>query len=1183
MRKKVLNEIFLRKSLMIRCFITFVFFSLTIATQTFAQADRKVTINVQNTLVRTVLDQLQRDTHLHFVYEESTINPTQRVSLNYQNAPLSSVLTDFCKQTSLRYEIKRNLILILPQNTTPTNKKHAPIDIVGTVFDENGEGLIGVSVFVPGTNSGTITNVDGHYSIKATPGDLLTFTFVGMADKAIKITPNTKTLNVNLEPATTALNEVVVTGYQTISKERATGAFDIISKEQLSKPTANIASRLIGTTSGLQATTDINGDPTFEIRGQTSLMANAQPLIVVDGFAIEGDFKSINPNDVESITVLKDAAASSIWGARSANGVIVIVTKKGTSDKKKGLHVEVSSFLKVAPKANLDYALSQASASETIDYEKMAFNAWSATPVADHINYGGYNGSYSPGLIALNEQYLGYLTQTEVDNLLNSYRNLNNQEQIKKYILQTPITHQHNINITSQNDRVSNILSLMYEGDDYYLKGNNEYKMMVNYRMNAHLFKWLDFNFSGMYSYNKKTNNSTGIPSLAPYEMLVNPDGSRINIGYNYYMPNIERYVPTEKFPYSNWGYNPITETENQDKTITNMNARIQTGLRLNIIKGLSIDSKFQYELYNTDNRDLYNEETFYVRNTVNTASTWDRTTDTVTPNLPKGSILNQSRNRVDSWYFRNQLNFNRTFDKHAIAFIAGTEISNRVAKKFGYPTTYGYNDDKLSVGTFPNGPGSGSVAALKIKDWQDTNKTFSYTNSFTYATDRYFSLYGNLSYTFDDKYSLSGSARTDASNLITDDPKYRYSPFWSVGASWQIGKEEFMKNLTWLDRLNIRATYGYNGNVDKSTSFKPLISVSSTNNIYTDEPTASISSFGNPTLRWEKTGTWNIGIDYSILGGRFFGKVDFYNKYTKDLIASLSIPAINGTNTQKLNNAEMRNRGFELEIGSSLPITRNISWTGNLNISYNKNKITKLFKASYQSYDLINGGQSAYMEGANANTLWAYQYAGVYNDGTETNPNWQPKIKDNEGKLYGFTAFPSADGRALSLNMGTKVAPWILGFSNNFRIYDFDFSFIMTGKFGHKFMRQSFNYPTAWGGRAIPNRQYSEILNCDPMERIPIPMNGSVEDKYYFWDRFYPYVSYLVENAGVFRMQEINLTYNMPRNILNKIGLSGLQIYAMVNNVFSIYANSFGEDPEFTRGGLKPQPTYTFGLKFQF
>lgn len=1055
--------------------------------------------------------------------------------------------------------------------------------MTGIVTDENDESIIGATVMIGGTTKGTVTDIDGKYTLEVQPGDLVSFTFVGMTDKVIKAQSDKKIVNIRLESSATALGDVVVTGYQTLSKERATGAFNTLSKAQLEKPTVNIASRLVGTTSGLQATLDINGDPTFEIRGQTSLLANAQPLIVVDGFAIEGDFKSINPNDVESVTVLKDAAAASIWGARSANGVIVIVTKKGARDKRKGLHVEVSSFLKVAPKADLDYALSQASSSETIDYEKLAFNKWSCEPIGDHVNdYTGYSASYSPGLTALNEQYLGYLTADETNRLLNGYRGMTNREQLKKYILQTPITQQYNANISSSNERVNNILSLMYEDSDYYLKGNSEYKMMVNYRMNAKLFKWLDFNFSGMYTYDKNTNNSQGIPDLAPYEMLVNPDGTRTNVG-SYYMPNMERYVPMNLFPYSDWSYNPITEMENQDKTATKMNARFQAGLKLNIIEGLSVDSKFQYELYNTQYRDFYNEQTFTVRNLVNTSSSWDRETNAVTPNLPKGGMLDQSRSRVDTWNFRNQINFNRTFGKHTIVAIAGTELSERVGENFSYARTYGYDDDRLTVGTFPNGPGSGTITAHKIKDWQGNNKTFGYTNGFSYATDRYFSLYGNLSYTFDEKYTLSGSARTDASNLITDDPSYRYSPFWSVGAGWQIGKENFMKNLIWIDRLNLRVTYGYNGNVDKSTSFKPLISVSSTNNIYTDEPTASISSYGNPTLRWEKTGTWNVGIDYSALGGKIFGKIDFYNKKTTDLIAQLSIPAINGTTTQKLNNAEMLNRGVEIEIGSSLSISNKISWTGNLNVSYNRNRITRLFKSSYQGYELVGGGTAAYVENYNANTLWCFNYAGIRNDGTEANPNWQPKIQDKDGNLFGFGGWPTADGRDLCLNMGTKVAPWTLGFSNSFRIYDFDFSFIMTGKLGHKFMRQSFNYPVVWSGRATPNRQYSEIIDCNPMERIPLPMNGDVEDRFYFWDRFYPYVSYLAENAGVIRMQEINLTYNMPKHILNKIGLSGVQIYGMVNNVFSIYANSFGEDPEYNRGGLKPQPAYTFGLKFQF
>ena len=284
------------------------------------------------------------------------------------------------------------------------------------------------------------------------------------------------------------------------------------------------------------------------------------------------------------------------------------------------------------------------------------------------------------------------------------------------------------------------------------------------------------------------------------------------------------------------------------------------------------------------------------MRQLINTTSSWNQETGKVTPNLPKGGIKDQSKTEIRAYNWRNQLNFVRTFaDRHDVNVIAGMEVSDRVRESTTYARTYGYNDETLSVGVFPNGP-------TGTKNWMgNSNGTFGYTNSYSYSTDRYFSLYANAAYTFDEKYTVSGSVRTDASNLITDDPKYRYSPFWSLGLGWQIGKENFMAGIDWLDRLNIRATYGYNGNVDKSTSFRPLISVNATQNTYTHDFTASISSYGNPSLRWEKTGTWDLGIDYSVLAGKLYGKIDVYNKLGKDLIASMTIPSVNGTSSQKV------------------------------------------------------------------------------------------------------------------------------------------------------------------------------------------------------------------------------------------------------------------------------------------
>ena len=1168
-------------------FIFSVLLTLNISVAVYSQQNR-VSLDLNNVSLDEFIQAVKQQTGVHFLYNSALFENTGKVSVTVSAERLDVVLKEILENQGFTFDYADQVVVIrkageaaaLPQRMEKRTVK-------GVVKDESGTTLPGVSVLVKGAQTGVATDINGHFEIRVNddPNLELVFSFVGMKSKEVKVGKQ-ENLQVILLSDTKSLEEVVVTGYQTISRERATGSFDILSSEQLDKPTTNIATRLVGSVSGVQATMDIDGNPKFEIRGQTSLYADAQPLVVVDGFAIEGDFSSINPNDVESVTILKDAAAASIWGARSANGVIVVTTKSGKQGASKGgVRVEISSFVKFAPKVDIDYARSVASSEEVVEYEKLAFNKWSGNPIPDGIGNYTYNGSFSPGLVALNENYLGYLSEDEMNRRLEEYKKYDNKEQIKKYLLQNPFTHQHNINISGNTERMSNMLSLLYEGNKTYKKGDENYKIMVNYKARVNLFKWLDFDFSGMYQYTKKTNNGIGIPSIAPYEMLINPDGTRTDISNGYYMPNIERHVPVDKFPYSDWTYNPITEMENREFTTVDMNARVQGGLTLKILEGLSIDSKIQYELYNTQNRKYYNEKTAYVRKMINEASEWNAKMDgEVKPNIPYGGILDQNRARTDVWYVRNQLNFNRVFaEKHAVNFVAGSEISDRVYQTYAAPTTYGYDDDRLTVGTFPNGPGHGSNKDLQIKNWNGQNQILKYTGAFTYKTDRFFSLYGNLAYTFDGKYTVSGSARTDASNLITDDPSYRYAPFWSVGASWQLSKENFMQK-EWLDRLTVRVTYGYNGNVDKSTSFKPLINMGTTLNSYTDEYTASIYSFGNPTLRWEKTGTWDVGVDYSFFSGMLSGKLDVYNKSSKDLIATLSIPAINGTTSQKLNNAEMFNRGFEFEIGTAQKIYGNdISWRGNLNISYNKNRITKLFQAKYEGYNLIGGGTSAYVEGKDANTLWCYEYAGVYNDGTEANPNWQPKIKGPGDILFDFTGWPTGDGRDFCLDMGTKVAPWTLGFTNTFRIYDFDLSFIMTGKFGHKFMRQSFNYPVVWSSRVLPNKKLGEVLNGDPMKIVPLPMNGDREDRFYFWDRFYPYMSYLAVSANHVRMQEINLTYNMPAKVLSKIGIAGLQVYGQVNNVFSIYANKFKEDPEFPEGSMKPQPTYTFGLKLQF
>lgn len=1155
-------------------------FCLNLSATVYSQFSR-VTLQLNNVTLENFIHAVKQQTGVSFLYNSALFKSAQKISVNVNNEQLEVVLKDIFGKEGFYVDFQDEVIIIKKAKKYELPQISEKKTIQGIVRDANGQTLPGVSVIIKGTHTGVSTDIDGKFEVRVDndPNVVLLFSFVGMKNQEIRIGHNAS-LQVVLQSDTKALEEVVVTGYQTISRERATGSFDIISREQLERPTDNIMSRLIGTAAGLQLQVDERGELSFEIRGQTSLYANASPLVVVDGFPVEGDFNSINPNDVESVTILKDAATASIWGARAANGVIVVTTKKA---KRSPLKVEINSFVKVGGKLDLDYITDMPSSREVVEFEKFAYGKWGVQKFNDDLRREA-TSQLSPVVMAIKEHQLGYLSEDELNEKLEYYSNIDNRKQLRKYILQIPVYQQYNLTLSGATERMNNIVSVMYQHDRPEFQGNHSNELMFNYRGTASVFKWLDLNISTMFQYskNERGGSNSGDLGLLPYELLVNEDGSMNDIS-RYNMPLIDRKVPKDLFPYSDWGYYPLKERENQSITGTDLNARIQAGLTVKLLEGLSVESRIQYETFNSKSRSLYKEESFNVRSMVNQAVSWDQKTNKVTLNLPKGGILEQGRSEVASWNFRNQINFARTFaEKHDINMVAGTEVRDRVSQSFGYPRTYGYDDGKLTVGTFPNGPGG---TYKQIYNWLGDVQNFSYTNSFSYNTDRYFSLYANLAYTFDNKYSISGSVRTDASNFISDDPKYRYSPFWSVGASYQLSREKFMRHINWLDRLNVRITYGYNGNIDNSSSFKPLIGVGATPNKWTDEYVVSVKSYGNPTLRWEKTGTFNLGVDYSVLRGKLYGKIDFYNKAGKDLMASIAIPAVNGTTVQKFNNAAMNNRGIELEIGSALDIYgSDITWRGNLNFSYNRNRIKKLFVARYESNTLVQG---QYVEGKDANTLWAYKYAGVYNVGTESDPNMQPMIQgEDENTRYDFSTYAPGDGRDYCLDMGTKVAPYTMGFSSSFKVYDFNLSFILTGKFGHVFRTKSFNYPTT-DRRSAPNRRLKEVMYGDPMKIVPFPSSDTDNSYQYYYPKFYPYMDYLTANASHVRMQELNLTYNLPVKALGKVHLSRLMIYAQANNLFTIRAKGVKEDPEYPYGMVysktKKAPTYSFGLKFEF
>ncbi len=1171
-----------------KIFVLILFFCL-LSTGLKAQ---NVTLNVSNTPLKAVLSEITTQTGIPFMYSnvlEGIQNPVTYKCTNQDiNTVLNSILGD-----KITYKMFDGKIALAPiEQAAPVSKKK--ISVRGTIIDATtSEPIAGAVVMIQGTTKYVMSSDNGQYSIEAATGDILNVSIIGMETQNVTVR-NSSVINIELKPDVISLDDVVVTGYQTLSKERATGSFDNVGPKLLDKPQVSIESSLIGNVAGLQIIDRGYRDREEQIviRGLTSLGSNAAPLIVVDGFAIEGTLSSLNPNDIASISVLKDAAAASIWGARSANGVIVVTTKKGQKNK---VDVELNAFVKMSDYFDLDYANPLASSAETVEYEKLGFKTKyfnEGSYLANNYSTSIYNRNYrlySQACVLMNENRLGFISDSDMNSGLEKLANQDNRDQIRKYLLNRPLTQQYNLSISGASERMNNALSLMFEDNIGSFKGNKDAKYTLNFRNTTSLYKWLDLSVSAMFQYTDEQENGislSDIKDMSPYDMLVDDSGNYCNVQKNLYLPVIKRYITDKnvEFPYSDWTYNPLQEIRTRDITNKSMYGRFQAGLKFIIIPGLDFESKIQYEMMSAKYKAIYDEDSYQVRFYVNETSTWNGNASTpVTQNLPSGMALQENNSSLNAYNFRNQLSFDRTFkDKHAVSAIIGTEMSSRVYETYTGDKLYGYNDELLSVTAPLNGIATSTNVLYNMFGKMEYYNTIDYpSGSRTYNIDRYFSMYANASYTYDRKYTVSASARSDASNLITSDPSIRYSPFWSVGASWEMSRENFIKEISYIDRLAVRATYGFNGNVDKSTSLEPLMYVYGSS-YYTGTSQGWLSSYGNPSLGWEKTGTFDLGVDYSLFGGKLFGKLDVYDKEGRDLISMVSIASAYGDDSQDINAISMYNRGIELSVGSSLK-SGDFGWTGNLSFSYNKNKITKLYKDSGTLVNRVYGLGSGweYAEGYDASTIWTFKYGGMQ----ELNGKTQPVIVDKNGENpRGLTTYHIAfDSSDYLVSGGSSVAPYIVGFNNSFSYKNLSLSFIITGYFGHKFRRTSFNYPTMTSGNGNINKYYSEVLNCNPDELIPLLDFEAGESYPIYMQLYLDQLDNQICNAGNIRIQEINLTYNLSKRCANSIGIGGLSIYAQLNNVGVILFNKYGQDPLYPMGTVKPGMSCTLGFKFKF
>ena len=1153
-----------------------------------AQNASGITLSLHNEPLATALRKVQQksDYKVSFVVEDVKSYTT---TVQLKNASAVSAVKQILNAKPFTYSVNGKFITVKKvAQTQPTNKKvgSGKADIrylAGNIVDEDGEPMIGATVSVPGSPYGTVTDVDGNFSFYI-PAECnqVQVSYVGMDSQNVKVNGK-ENVKIVMAENKTLLDEVVVTGYQTISRERATGSFakvtaDDLKDKRMSDLSTVLAGEVAGYSDGL-------------IRGVTTMNASTSPLYVIDGFPVEkttlsgnGDgveegIPDLNMDDIESITVLKDAAAASIYGARAANGVIVITTKKSAAKGK--TNVSFNASLTWHPYSYYTGNLANSDLTVNLEKEWAAQNSnlsgeGAQAYAQDMLSQNIYT---SAGIRSILNYYAGNISESEMNNTLNSLasKGYNYYDQMKKYAKRDPLYQQYNVNIV--NNSVNNLFkaSVTYKHDTLEDKYSNDQSLGLNITNTTKFNKWLSLDLGAYFKVGEDNTQNYSVLSpgysYMPYDNLVNADGS------NYTSPMTERITASTLALYDQYGLysadiTPLDELGRDITTTKEMALRTYARLNIQFCPWLKYSASFQYERGSYRGENLVNKNSYSVRNTVNdyAVATSDNTVDYV---VPFGDILTRTDQYTSAYNFRQQLSFDKTFGGvHGVTAILGTEtIQNKQElhrqKLFNYDSQM-LTADNLNYADLVEGVNG----VLNYSNMYGTNLAASYEN-----VNRYVSVYGNAAYTYDDRYSVTGSLRWDRSNLWGTSSKYQNKPIWSVGASWIINKEKWF-HADWVDFLKLRISDGIAGNVSK-TSAPYMVASYSTNYKYGGTQ-GYVSSRANPNLSWEKTNTFNIGVDFALFKNRLTGTIEYYNKKGTDLLAnSNGVPTEGwGYSTYTINNGEMYNRGVEITLAGEILRTKDFSWRANLTYAHNKNKVTYV-NVTAPMYILQLDYPSAYpVVGNEYNAIYAYKWAGLSEEGL-------PQVYDENGEKV--TDQPTSLDAIVYAGTTTPKYSGSFGTSVSYKDFDFSLQFLFAG--GHKvrnanpaFLKCDYNYSSysytttiAGASAALANRwqKAGDEAYTNVPRAIFAEDNYSAESLY----STYYYADINVLDASFIRLNNISLAYHLPKSVCHSLYLQNARVQVNVENPF-FWAKS--SQVKYQLGGYNAT-NYVLGIYLNF
>lgn len=1117
-----------------------------------ASFGQRMTLKQQNVTLEKLIREIRKQTSYDVLLPTNRISVQTQIKVDFRNASLEEVMGKILEGKDLSYVIDGSMIIVMPKDKTLSGAvgNTTLIDIRGRVLNEQGQPLVGATVKVKGSMRAVLTNFDGYYVFhNIEENATLIISFLGYKVKETQVSKQMADIRMEvLEGSLDEVNVVVNTGYQRLPRERAAGSFSVIGKETLEKRNNyNVLDYLKGQVAGLLSSP--NGSLT--IRGQSTFSADRNPLIVVDGFPIERDIQSINPNDIENITVLKDASAASIWGVRAANGVIVIQTKRNTVAQKP-LDISFSSAVSITAKADLS-KLPFANSASFLDYEKYK--------VDNGLTF--FVGKPRPALTTGLDAYLN--NAANAAGLVEPLKNINSYDEFSRLFMRPAVRQQYALSISGKGQKTYQRASINYDNSKTGFKNADSERLLADLYQKSDITSRLSLEAGLNYTIINDKNNGMSLAdlsSLAPYQRIQDDNGNYVPQPRTFYQADKDALLASG-YPY-NWDYNLKQEFDNKDNAVSSKYLTALAGLNYVITKDLSFNSGYQYESVNTNNTQLQNENTYYVRNLVNFSTT--ATGGLIKTGIPKGSVITQTDGRRQTHTFRNQFRFNGTIGSspdHQLAAIAGIEI-RQVGYKSATTQKYGYDPQTLQ---YTNVNYTSPYTTIT-----GGNNYISDASAFVDNKDRYVSFYSNAGYTYLGKYSLNASARLDKTNLFGSSDQYRNVWLWSSGLSWQAHKESFLEDGP-FSTLVLRASYGINGNVDRSTS--PFL----TANVATDPTTNQLYGYVlnpvNPLLRWEKTAVSNFGLDFSTLKGRLTGTIEYYNRKSTDLLGNSTVNGTYGFNSAYINYASMRNSGLDVHLYAQIlkgPLTINAT----LNYSYNKNKVLDVDFPQKTAGAYIGGAPQA---GLPLNYLYSYRWAGLTSTGG-------PGVYDENGAVKDYTK-EMTNPMAL-VYQGTTTPPHYGGLFTEFGYQQFTLTAGLVYKAGHKFRAPVIQYNQLFETSFTLMKDWDQRWKQPGDEsRTNTPAMPKTQTGLNVYDSYSKYADINVADASTIRFQELILNYRLPKNgALTNFPVINLGFQVRNLGVYTI--NKSKLDPEYLTVDknniqLTPPTEYTFMLKANF